>query len=225
MLPVERGARQDDRLRAGATLTTVRGRCYAARCGRGNAPRLRAGRTGDEASDPVTRRGSPRRARWPGGHGEPERRAAARHGGGRAPRRRLRRVAAGEPRLVGRRRRRLPRRARRATSATSTSSGAPRACGRPTRACWATSPGAASWRSAAARAPCARWLATQGAWPVGLDLSGEMLRHAARLNAATGVAVPLVQAGAERLPFADALLRPGLLGVRRGAVRGGAASG
>ncbi len=53
-------------------------------------------------------------------------------------------------------------------------------------------------------APCARWLATQGAWPVGLDLSGEMLRHAAVFNAATGVAVPLVQAGAERLPFADA---------------------
>ena len=40
-------------------------------------------------------------------------------------------------------------------------------------------------------APCARWLATQGAW------------HAASSNTATGVAVPLVQAGAERLPFAD----------------------
>jgi SAM-dependent methyltransferase len=53
-------------------------------------------------------------------------------------------------------------------------------------------------------APCARWLATQGAWPVGLDLSGEMLRHADSFNTATGIAVPLVQAGAERLPFADA---------------------
>jgi SAM-dependent methyltransferase len=53
-------------------------------------------------------------------------------------------------------------------------------------------------------APCARWLATQGARPVGLDLSRGMLRHAARRNAATGVAIPLVQAGAERLPFADA---------------------
>ena len=52
-------------------------------------------------------------------------------------------------------------------------------------------------------APCTRWLATQGAWPVGLDLSGGMLRHADRINAATGVVVPLVQAGAERLPFAD----------------------
>jgi SAM-dependent methyltransferase len=52
-------------------------------------------------------------------------------------------------------------------------------------------------------APCARWLATQGARPVGLDLSGGMLRHAAAAGAASGVAVPLVQAGAERLPFAD----------------------
>jgi len=52
-------------------------------------------------------------------------------------------------------------------------------------------------------APCARWLATQGAWPVGVDLSGGMLRHATVFNTATGVAVPLVQAGAERLPFAD----------------------
>jgi len=52
-------------------------------------------------------------------------------------------------------------------------------------------------------APRTRWLATQGAWPVGLDLSGGMLRHAGLINAATGVVVPLVQAGAERLPFAD----------------------
>jgi SAM-dependent methyltransferase len=53
-------------------------------------------------------------------------------------------------------------------------------------------------------APCARWLATRGALPVGLDLSAGMLRHAAAQGAAAGVAVPLVQAGAERLPFADA---------------------
>lgn len=53
-------------------------------------------------------------------------------------------------------------------------------------------------------APCARWLAAQGASPVALDLSGAMLRHAAELNRATGLDVPLVQAGAERLPFADA---------------------
>jgi SAM-dependent methyltransferase len=53
-------------------------------------------------------------------------------------------------------------------------------------------------------APCARWLAAQGARPVALDLSAGMLRHAAALGGVTGVAVPLVQAGAERLPFADA---------------------
>lgn len=52
-------------------------------------------------------------------------------------------------------------------------------------------------------APCARWLAAAGAEPVALDLSRGMLRHAAARNAATGIAVPLVQAGAERLPFAD----------------------
>jgi SAM-dependent methyltransferase len=53
-------------------------------------------------------------------------------------------------------------------------------------------------------APCARWLAAAGAHPVALDLSGAMLRHAAALGASTGAPVPLVQAGAERLPFADA---------------------
>ncbi|MGD9988041.1 class I SAM-dependent methyltransferase [Pseudonocardia sp.] len=53
-------------------------------------------------------------------------------------------------------------------------------------------------------APCSRWLATQGALPVGLDLSAAMLRHARAAGTATGVVVPLVQAGAEHLPFADA---------------------
>lgn len=53
-------------------------------------------------------------------------------------------------------------------------------------------------------APCARWLATQGAYPVALDLSGQMLRHAARMARDTGISVPLVQADASRLPFADA---------------------
>jgi SAM-dependent methyltransferase len=54
-------------------------------------------------------------------------------------------------------------------------------------------------------APCARWLAARGAAPVALDLSGVMLRHAAALGASTGLPVPLVQAGAENLPFADAV--------------------
>jgi SAM-dependent methyltransferase len=56
----------------------------------------------------------------------------------------------------------------------------------------------------AGAAMCSRWLASQGATPVALDLSGEMLRHAAAAAGRTGVRVPLVQADAQRLPFADA---------------------
>lgn len=52
-------------------------------------------------------------------------------------------------------------------------------------------------------APCARWLATQGARVVGLDLSAGMLRHAVRAAHDTGISVPLVQADATRLPFAE----------------------
>ncbi|PZS03875.1 MAG: SAM-dependent methyltransferase [Pseudonocardiales bacterium] len=53
-------------------------------------------------------------------------------------------------------------------------------------------------------APCARWLATQGAQVVGFDVSAGMLRHAVDGARRTGVVVPLVQADAEVLPFADA---------------------
>lgn len=53
-------------------------------------------------------------------------------------------------------------------------------------------------------AAAARWLASQGARPVALDLSAGMLRHAAQAAATTGVRVPLVQADALSLPFADA---------------------
>ncbi len=52
-------------------------------------------------------------------------------------------------------------------------------------------------------APCARWLAGQGAQVVGLDLSAHMLRHAVDAARETGIPVPLVQADATRLPFAD----------------------
>jgi SAM-dependent methyltransferase len=52
-------------------------------------------------------------------------------------------------------------------------------------------------------APCARWLAARGALPVGLDLSRAMLDRGVAAMAAGGPAVPLVQAGAEALPFAD----------------------
>jgi SAM-dependent methyltransferase len=50
----------------------------------------------------------------------------------------------------------------------------------------------------------ARWLATEGARPVALDLSAGMLRHAARGAQTSGVRVPLVQADALALPFPDA---------------------
>jgi SAM-dependent methyltransferase len=52
-------------------------------------------------------------------------------------------------------------------------------------------------------APCARWLAAHGARPVGLDLSRAMLSRGAAVMAGGGPQVPLVQAGAEALPFAD----------------------
>jgi SAM-dependent methyltransferase len=53
-------------------------------------------------------------------------------------------------------------------------------------------------------APCARWLRRAGADVVALDLSAGMLARAAQLNAATGIAVPLLQADAGALPLADA---------------------
>ncbi|WP_040821333.1 class I SAM-dependent methyltransferase [Nocardia jiangxiensis] len=52
-------------------------------------------------------------------------------------------------------------------------------------------------------APCSRWLAAHGARPVGLDLSRGMLERGLAAMARGGPRVPLVQAGAEELPFAD----------------------
>lgn len=52
-------------------------------------------------------------------------------------------------------------------------------------------------------AHCSRWLAARGAHAVATDVSAGMLDGAARLSAAAGVAVPLVQADARALPFAD----------------------
>ncbi|MGW6374754.1 class I SAM-dependent methyltransferase [Rhodococcus sp. NPDC055112] len=52
-------------------------------------------------------------------------------------------------------------------------------------------------------APCARWLAGQGARAVGLDLSMGMLTRGLEAITKGGPRVPLVQAGAESLPFAD----------------------
>ncbi|MGW0035920.1 class I SAM-dependent methyltransferase [Gordonia sp. NPDC003376] len=53
-------------------------------------------------------------------------------------------------------------------------------------------------------APCSRWLATQGAHVAALDLSHGMLAHG--LEAMDGLdhrRIPLIQASAEDLPFAD----------------------
>jgi SAM-dependent methyltransferase len=52
-------------------------------------------------------------------------------------------------------------------------------------------------------AMCSRWLATQDAVPVALDLSAGMLRHATEAAGRSGVRVPLVQADAQHLPFTD----------------------
>lgn len=52
-------------------------------------------------------------------------------------------------------------------------------------------------------APCARWLAAQGAEAVGLDISMAMLARGVSAMQRADSAVPLVQAGAEALPFAD----------------------
>jgi SAM-dependent methyltransferase len=52
-------------------------------------------------------------------------------------------------------------------------------------------------------AAAARWLAISGAETVAMDLSTGMLRHARRACGTTGVHVPLVQADALALPFAD----------------------
>ena len=52
-------------------------------------------------------------------------------------------------------------------------------------------------------AQCARWLRTQGAHAVGLDLSFRQLQHARRIDGETEVAVPVVCGTGTDLPFAD----------------------
>lgn len=51
-------------------------------------------------------------------------------------------------------------------------------------------------------AQCSRWLAAQGATPVGIDISTGQLRHAQRMDDALGLRSALIQADAQRLPFA-----------------------
>ncbi|WP_432975799.1 class I SAM-dependent methyltransferase [Dactylosporangium sp. CA-233914] len=52
-------------------------------------------------------------------------------------------------------------------------------------------------------ASCSRWLKTQGAAVVASDLSAGMLRHAITGATRSGVSVPLLQADANALPFAE----------------------
>lgn len=56
----------------------------------------------------------------------------------------------------------------------------------------------------AGAAQCSRWLLTQGARAVATDLSAGMLRAGRLLDERAGVPVPMVQADARLLPFADA---------------------
>ncbi|HVE74953.1 MAG TPA: methyltransferase domain-containing protein [Mycobacteriales bacterium] len=53
-------------------------------------------------------------------------------------------------------------------------------------------------------AQCSRWLRTQGAHAVGIDISAGQLGHARALDGTTSIRVPVVQADAQRLPFAAA---------------------
>jgi SAM-dependent methyltransferase len=56
----------------------------------------------------------------------------------------------------------------------------------------------------AGAAQCSRWLVSAGAHPVGIDVSATQLRFGRALDARTGIDTVLVQADAQRLPFADA---------------------
>ena len=115
--------------------------------------------------------------------GGAERRAGAGDGRGRAAAGRRGRVAAREPPLVGRRRRRLPGRTRRRhrRGRLRVVPGGPAGGGRPAAR---RRRGRRVLEVGAGSAPCARWLAGQGARPVALDLSAGMLRHAAALGRA-----------------------------------------
>ncbi len=50
---------------------------------------------------------------------------------------------------------------------------------------------------------CGRWLVTQGARPVGFDLSLRQLHHSHRIDRDSGVRLPVVCATATDVPFAD----------------------
>jgi SAM-dependent methyltransferase len=50
---------------------------------------------------------------------------------------------------------------------------------------------------------CGRWLAGRGARVAAFDLSFRQLQHSRRIDVDAGFALPVIQADAEALPFAD----------------------
>lgn len=51
---------------------------------------------------------------------------------------------------------------------------------------------------------CSRWLVSQGADAIGLDLAHRQLQHSLRIDEETGIAVPVIEGTATHLPFPDA---------------------
>jgi ubiquinone/menaquinone biosynthesis C-methylase UbiE len=51
---------------------------------------------------------------------------------------------------------------------------------------------------------CSRWVIRHGGTAVGLDVSHRQLQHSSRLDAGTGIPVPVVGATATQVPFVDA---------------------
>ncbi len=117
------------------------------------------------------------------------------------------------------------RRARRRSSATPTSSGGPSACARRTRACSATRPARSVLEIGAGSGQCSRWLAAHGATVVATDLSAGMVATGVAVNDSLDAprrgprAVRAVRR--PRPPLRRRVLRHGLHGIRRRAVRRG----
>ena len=137
------------------------------------------------------------------------------------------RAAAGQPALVGPQRRRLPGRARRLPRRRPLRLG-PGGAGRGGRraARPAARQGADVLEIGARRRAVLALAGRAGRPPVrARPLAPPAAARPADRRAAPGAGrrCALVQADAGALPFADALLRPGLLGVRRGALRRGLA--
>ena len=105
------------------------------------------------------------------------------------------------------------------SSATTASCGAPRGSTRRRPSCSARAEdlkGRTVLEIGAGAAQCSRWLAAQGARPVALDLSHRQLQHALRIG---GRRSRWCAGRRRRAALRRRLLRPGVLGVRRAALR------